>query len=115
VLKQFAAEFPQETGAALLHVATTKTLPTIKMVTPIDHGFLRAANRVLGPDVAQGYCGITFYNPMEYAAPVHEILTAHHPSGTPKFIEWPLLADLEDYPRAVLERAQQTVGRAVHA
>jgi len=115
VIRSAAEEFPAEVADSLMYVATTKTLPTIKAVTPIDTGLLRAANRVLGPDIAPGYVGITFYNPMEYAAAVHENLTAHHPSGTPKFIEWPLLADIEEYPLEVLKRVNRLLARRVSA
>jgi hypothetical protein len=75
-------------------------------------GFLQC---VLGPDIGPGYTGITFYNSMEYAAAVHEILTARHTTGTPKFIEWPLMRDLPMYPRAVLDRGLDIVAEAVYA
>lgn len=97
---------------ALMYVATTKTLPTIKMVTPIDKGFLRSSNAVLGPELGPGVIGIIFWNGQNYAAAVHEILTARHPSGTPKFIEWPLMRDIEEYPKEVLKSMDRMLAEA---
>ena len=53
-----------------------------------------------------------FYNPMEYAAPVHENIFATHQHGTmAKFVEGPLLMDLPDYPKDVLQGALNLVAR----
>lgn len=54
------------------------------------------------------------FNPVEYAAPVHENLTARHAPGTQaKFMEAPILRDLPMWPKMMVAITQDLIEKGV--
>lgn len=88
-LSRMAPWFQKELARAL-NEESEAMMALAKERTPVDKGALRASGHVPLPDIKPTEITQTmgFGGPgVDYAIPVHENLTAHHPVGQAKFLE----------------------------
>lgn len=112
------------TGEALYQEALL-IMYAAKRTTPVRYGWLRGSGHVYEPKVSEreisvemgfggpagvGNVGETNPEPVGYALPVHENLTAHHPVGTAKYLEGPFLAALAGLDTRIAYRVKRQLG-----
>ena len=106
--------------ARRLYAEAQSILNVARNLTPIDTGFLRQSAFVELPEINGDMVRVTLGYAAEYAVPVHEDLSVHHPKGSAKFLEIPFrqwqvggLSSLADGVRAAI--AGGTRGSALSA
>lgn len=83
-------------------------------ITPYRTGHLSRNNKIREPEVSPGRLVIGMFNPVEYAAPVHENLAARHAPGTQaKFMEAPIARDLPIWPRMMVGITEDLIAKEV--
>lgn len=116
---QAAAQVSQDALMAALHQEAEAVMTDAKQnYVPVKTGALRASGMVqppVGNSVTLGFGGPA----AGYAVIVHEDLTKHHPVGSAKYLELPLMARLVGMPavlaaksRLAIQAAMQRLGRA---
>lgn len=85
-------------------------LKDAKQLTPVDTGFLVASGTTLPATVNGEQIDKQIGFNADYAAPVHEILTSHHPQGQAKFLETALRNAAPKFGKFIGDRVRAETG-----
>lgn len=105
-LRRLGRQAPKALAAGLVTEAENVMRESRRQV-PVDTGTLRASGDVFPPQVRGSDVEVTMGYTASYAIFVHENLTAHHPVGSAKFLERPLLAAWNGMGRRLASRLER--------